>query len=69
MARRQPTPSAHGTEAVANRLHRLSVRVAPEAARRCRAGLCFDAVPRIVEVSDDQLAAIEADRMLIVERL
>lgn len=34
--------------------------------RRCRCGMCFDTVGRIVSVTEDQLARLQADPMLVV---
>ncbi len=34
--------------------------------RRCRCGMCFDTVGRTVSVTEDQLALLKADPMLVV---
>lgn len=34
--------------------------------RRCRCGMCFDTVGRTVSVTEDQLALLQADPMLVV---
>lgn len=34
--------------------------------RRCRCGMCFDTVGRTVSVTEDQLARLQADPMLVV---
>ncbi len=47
--------------------HRLRVRARPPLGARWRAGTCFGAQPRMVEVDGNDLALILADPYLIAE--
>lgn len=42
------------------------VKVKPPLARRCRCGLCFDAVGRSIKADEKELAALRSDPWLVV---
>ncbi|GAB1254608.1 hypothetical protein [Desulfovibrio falkowii] len=44
----------------------INVHVRARAERRCRCGMCFDIAGRTVSVTEDQLARLQADPMLVV---
>lgn len=45
---------------------RINIHVRARAERRCRCGMCFDTTGRTVSVTDDQLARLKADPLLVV---